>query len=80
MKLKKVILIMAVALSFAFFPTQQLYAAPAFPQSDNGVVSPLSHVITWQYKVEDGKVYKRLYNSTTQTWIGEWIYVGEYNP
>ena len=78
MRIKKFILIVAVAL--AFLPTQQLYAAPAFPQSDTGMVSPLSHVITWQYKIEGSKIYKRLYNSTTQTWIGDWIYVGEYNP
>lgn len=85
MKLKKIILTMALALSLGFLPTQQLQAATApalipLPQSDTGVVSPLSHVITWRYKVEDGKIYKRLFNATTQTYIGEWIYVGEYNP
>lgn len=84
MKLKKAILTMALALSLAFLPMQQLHAASApvlTPlQSGNDVVSPLSDVITWRYKIEDGKIYKRLYNSTTQTWIGEWIYVGEYNP
>ena len=24
-------------------------------------------------KIENGKKYKRLYNYTTQTWVGDWI-------
>lgn len=85
MKIKKIILTMALALSLIFLPAQQLHAAAApdsipLAQSDNGEISPLSHVVTWRYKIEDGKIYKRLYNATTQTYIGEWIYVGEYNP
>ncbi len=43
-------------------------------------VSPQSDNIIWQYKVENGKIYKCLYNTTKNTYIGEWIYVGEYNP
>ncbi len=43
-------------------------------------ISPQSDNIVWQYKVENGKIYKRLYNTSNGTYIGEWIYVGEYNP
>ena len=32
-----------------------------------------SDVIRWRYKLVKGKKYKRLYNYTTHTWIGEWI-------
>lgn len=39
-------------------------------------VSPLSDNLTWIYKVENGKRYKRLYNATTNKWIGDWIYIG----
>lgn len=28
--------------------------------------------IRWRYKSEDGKVYRRQYNYSRQTWIGEW--------
>ncbi len=40
-------------------------------------ISPCSDTYQWIYKVIDGKRYKRLYNATTQEWIGEWIYIGE---
>lgn len=29
--------------------------------------------IIWRYKVINGKLYKRLYNATNDTWIGNWI-------
>lgn len=29
--------------------------------------------IIWRYKVINEKLYKRLYNTTTDTWIGNWI-------
>ena len=32
-------------------------------------------IIDWRIKVEDGKVYKRLFNYTKNVWIGEWILV-----
>lgn len=28
--------------------------------------------IRWRYKSENGKVYRRQYNYSKQTWIGEW--------
>ena len=36
-------------------------------------IQPLSDDIRWVYKKENGKYYKRLYNYTNQTWIGDWI-------
>ncbi len=38
-------------------------------------IMPYSDIIEWRYKIEDGKVYKRLYNYSTASWIGEWIYL-----
>ena len=29
--------------------------------------------IVWKYKLINGKLYKRLYNATNDTWIGDWI-------
>ncbi len=45
-----------------------------FTDSDSKI-SPMSDAIEWRYKIENGKVYKRLYNYTTQQWIGDWILV-----
>ncbi|MGF7142183.1 hypothetical protein HNQ56_000593 [Anaerotaenia torta] len=36
-------------------------------------VTPYSDIIDWRYKSENGNIYKRLYNYSTQEWIGEWI-------
>lgn len=30
-------------------------------------------VLVWRYKVENSLLYMRLYNSTTNEWIGDWI-------
>lgn len=32
-------------------------------------------IIGWRYKMENGKVYKRLFNYTKNEWIGDWIQV-----
>ena len=32
----------------------------------------------WRYKIEDGKLYKRLYNASTGLWETDWIYVCEW--
>lgn len=33
----------------------------------------MSDIIDWVYQDFDGVLYKRLYNFTTQEWIGRWI-------
>lgn len=38
-------------------------------------IMPMSDAISWEYKVENNKLYKRLYNRSTDQWIGPWIYV-----
>lgn len=66
---------------FAFSLTMILFFA--FPISVLGAVEtpltvresiiPYSHEYEWLYKVENGQLYKRLYNKTTGQWVGEWI-------
>ena len=29
--------------------------------------------VVWVYKTVNGKTYKRLYNTATKQWIGDWI-------
>lgn len=38
-------------------------------------IAPLSAKLIWIYKTENGKRYKRLYNTSNRSWIGDWIYV-----
>lgn len=81
MKLKKAVLVAAFALALAATPMPPAMAAADYhsqgspTESISGTVSPRSYIIEWVYKVENGKWYKRLYNTTTRTWVGEWIYV-----
>lgn len=41
-------------------------------------VQPRQHSIEYVYKIEDGKLYKRLYDYTIGVFIGDWIYVCDY--
>ena len=34
-----------------------------------------AHIIAYCYKVEDGALYKRLYNYSTGYFVGDWIFV-----
>lgn len=43
-------------------------------QSIGDVAMPYKEIIKYVYKrTSDGKAYKRLYNFSTGTWIGDWI-------
>ena len=33
----------------------------------------MSDRIEWRYKLINGKQYKRLYNRTKHSWVGDWI-------
>lgn len=41
-------------------------------------IMPMKDAISWVTKRENGKLYKRLYNYSTASWIGEWIYVCDF--
>lgn len=83
MKIKKIIFAASFALTLSVFSLQPAIAVSASSQgcpveqyADS--VTPRSHIIKWVYKVENNKIYKRLYNASTDTWLTEWTYVGEY--
>lgn len=54
--------------------TVNAYRAAAAPTVIGaGAITPYSAIIDWRYKVEDGRLYRRLYNYTEQCWVGDWI-------
>lgn len=53
--------------------TVPVQAAAATEES----ISPCAEILEWIYAEINGKIYKRLYNCTTQQWAGDWIYVCE---
>ncbi len=83
MKIKKSILTAVFALTLSVCSMQPAITAFAsnsscpMEQNENSV-APRSDIKEWIYKVENGKLYKRLYNTSTDTWESDWIYVCEY--
>lgn len=59
-------------------PAASLPAQAASNAAVEATVQPRKDDIRYRFKIEDGKMYKRLYNYSTMEWIGEWIYVCDY--
>lgn len=62
-----------VALAVLVSPASALPAQAAVAQEET--VMPMSDAISWRYKAMNNKLYRRLYNFSTDNWIGPWIYV-----
>jgi len=45
-------------------------AAPAAPG-----IMPMKDSIEWVFDIRDHKLYRRLFNYSTDNWIGEWEYI-----
>lgn len=83
MKIKKFVLASAFALTLSVCCIQPTITASASNQACSveqygDTVTPRSDIKKWVYKTENGKLYKRLYNASTASWEGDWIYVCEY--
>lgn len=59
-------------LLFCMLSISSYYYVPAITVS-SADVQPMSDDIRWRYKEVNGNWFKRLYNYTTHTWIGNWI-------
>ncbi len=42
------------------------------------IASPQKDIIRYRFKIEDGKLYKRLYNYSNGDWESDWIYVCDW--
>lgn len=84
MKIKNIILTTAFALTLSVFTLQPAINSFAYNQDciveqyEDSTVTPRSDYKEWVYKTENGKLYKRLYNASADTWETDWIYVCEY--
>lgn len=79
-KIKKIVVmggLFCFGLSILCCPSTTITAQAS---TDTSIVEPNSDILLWRYKIEDGKMYKRLYNSSTGNWVGDWIYVCDYPP
>ena len=63
----------------SFFKTSTLnYSTVEVPYSLSNAsitITPYADNTIWRYMEKDGKLYKRLYNTSTGLWVGDWIYV-----
>lgn len=68
--------ILSIAMAILVCP-----AASISVQAGGGseTIAPYAQDIGYRYAVFDNKVYKRLYNFSTGEWIGDWIYVRDYD-
>ena len=72
MKSKTVRIMMICMMAFLLDVPVNVHAETVSPKTEASV-SVRADQIGWVYKTVDGKRYKRLYNYTTKTWIGDWI-------
>ena len=80
MKLKKMLIISLVTTTISGSLAIQTYAQSSLTSnnsvkllmSEDTTVSPLSDIIEWRYKEQNGKLYKRLFNYTKEKWVGDW--------
>ena len=63
--------LMAFLCPMATMPTQAASATET-------TARPWKYDIRYVFKIEDGKMYKRLYNFSTGEWLSDWIYVCDY--
>lgn len=75
-KLVAIASVFCMALAILCSPAAALPVQAAVSQEPE--IMPMSDAISWRFRVIDGKLYKRLYNHSTVTWIGEWIYVCDF--
>lgn len=63
-------LLSSLTLGFGFFQPISAFAQQIDHQTN---VESKKDIIEWKYKIENGKLYKRLYNASKDEWIGNWI-------
>lgn len=71
---KQLLVTFAVAIGILCipFPASAQTNASAAPSTEYTQISPRKDQLEWRFKVVDGKLYRRLYNTTSQKWVGEW--------
>lgn len=68
--------VVCIALAVLFSPASALPVQAAVSQ--NPVVMPMRDILEWYFKIENKKLYKRLYNHSTASWVGDWIYIRDW--
>ena len=62
-----------LALAVLASPIATMPVQAAAPNNEE--IMPMHAIIQWRFKIENGGLYRRLYNYTINDWVGEWEYV-----
>lgn len=72
-KAKKMLIVLmflpVMCMGILLMPQREVYAAA----DSSETIMPLADILEWRYKIENGIMYKRLYNRTDKCWVGNWI-------
>lgn len=52
-----------------------LAAQQEITYENNDEIQPRTDIKEWRFKIENGNLYKRLYNYSTGRWETDWIFV-----
>lgn len=63
-----------LALAILVSPAATVSVHAAAPKTDD----VQKEIIEWRFKIENGNLYRRLYNYSKGIWVGEWEYVCPY--
>jgi len=69
------ILVFSLSLSMMLIPNSYIQVSSTQQSAENETISLRSDVIKWVFNTIGGKRYKRLYNFSTRSWVGDWILV-----
>lgn len=69
--MKRILLTFILSLSIVTSLPVYVQAADYVPVAAEQV-EPRSDIYKWYYKIENNMLYRRLYNTTKQEWVGEW--------
>lgn len=78
---KNMILGMLVTMLLSFCIQEQAFASVESMNKDLCIESIenksmlRAEIYEWRYKIENGKLYKRLFNCTRGEWAGDWILI-----
>ena len=77
-KISKITLMTLLCLLSLLFvaPSFSITANAATPSEEESV-DPQADILEWVYDQRGTKIYKRLYNTSTGNWVGDWIFVRE---
>ena len=63
-----------LALTVLLSPATTVSVQAAAPSDEE--IMPCRDVIEWRFMEVSGSLYRRLYNYGTNSWIGDWEYIG----